>query len=148
MRMPLKEIRVNLNYRNLLMPLCIKWKRTKVMNQVKKFLKVLKNLLCHLTTKISLKPCLIIIESYSDLRTSSKCWSRRPRQEVYPFHKCFHQKRRSYTRKQRKWLTNIVGSSLFIRVSVPKIQTIAIHSCSTSPEFFLIRNMIDSSTRP
>ena len=147
MQMPPKEIRVSLNYRTQSMLLCIKWKKIKVMNRVKRSPKVLRNLLYHLTTKISLKPCLITTESCLDLKTNSKCWNRRPRQEVCPFLKCFHQKRRSYTRKQRRWLTSIVGSCLFIRASVLKTQTIAIHSCNTSPEFYPIRNMIGSFTR-
>jgi len=147
MQMPLKEIRVNSNFRTQLMLLYTKWKKIKVMNQVKKSQKVSKNLLCPLTSKISLKLCLIITENCSDLKTNSKYWSKRLKQEVYQFHKYFHPRRRSYTRKPRKWRINIVGLYLSIRALVPKIQVIAIHLCSTSPEFFQTKNMIDSFTK-
>lgn len=147
MQMPQKEIRVSSSYKTQSMLLYTKWKRIKVMSQVKKFLKVLKSLQYPLITKISSKLCLIITESCSDLKISNKYWSKKQKQEVYPFHKYFHLKKRSCTKRLRKWPINTVGLSLYIKASVLKIQVIAIHLCNTSQEFFPIKNMIDSFTR-
>ena len=142
-----KEIRANLNFKTLSMPPFTKWRRIKEMSQARRSQRVSKNLFRLTTTKNSSRLCLITIENCSDLRTSNRSWNRRQRLEACQFLRYFHQKRRNFTKRQRKWPTNTVGLSSSIKALELKTQAIAIHSCNTNLESFLTKSMIDSSMR-
>jgi len=118
-----------------------------MMSHPRKFQRVSMNLPNLSNIKTCLKQCLTIIENYSDLKINNKCLSKKLSKEVSPFLKCFHLKRRSSTKKLKRWPIDIVGSYLLINPSVVEILTIFTLSCSSNQKFFRTKKLTDIFTR-
>ena len=74
--------------------------------------------------------------------------SKRLNREDFPSLKFYLQKRRSFTRKQRRWLTDTAGLCSLINLSDLVTQSIFIVSCSLNLKFYPTRKLTDISMRP
>jgi len=64
----------------------------------------------------------------------------------YQFHRYYHLKRKSYKRKLRRWLINIVGS-YSPTDQLDEMKVMSIVSCSSNPLLCLTKRLTDTSTR-
>lgn len=147
MLMQPRSIRITSFSKMPLKLLSIKWQKTRVMNQVRKFLMVSMSLPIHPSIENCWKPCLTIIENYSVQRTSNKYWNKRQDNEVYLFHKFYHQRKRNYMKKPKRWLINTVGLfSLTLRL-VLRMMVMFTVSCSLNLPSYQIKRQTGTFTR-
>lgn len=137
------EPRTLLFYQNKSNNKQIKWKKIKLqIEKIKKYLKVFQSLFNQKTSVNCWNPCQIIIVSFSDWKTSNRFQNRKPNNEVFQFLKFYHQKKRNYMKKLKKWLKNILGSYSLI-VQLAMILKKFILSCNLNQEFYkIIRKIV------
>ena len=145
--MPPRNIRIALFSRMLSRLPSTRWPRIRVMMPVRRSPPGSMNLPIHPSIENFWKQCLITTESYSVLKTNSKCSSRRRSREGCPFHKCCLRRRKSFMKRPRRWLINIVGSCLHTSLLGIKTMATAIVSCSTNLKSFKIKKLIAIFTR-
>jgi hypothetical protein len=100
----------------------------------------------HQSTRTSYKLCSSTVVNFSDLKTSSKCWSKRPNKEVSQYRKYFHQRKKSWMKRQRRWLMLTVGLYSQKSQSLIKRCPNAQASCNSNPKFWQTRRPINSFT--
>lgn len=116
----------------------IKWKKIKPqIEKTKKFQKVSQSLFNLRTSVNCWNLCQITIVNFLDQKTNNKFQSRKPNSEVFPFLKYYHQKKRNYMKKLKKWLKNILGSCSLI-VQLATILKKLILLCNLNLKFYKI----------
>ena len=132
------ELRTLLFYQNKSNNKQIKWKKIKLqIEKIKKSLKDFQSLSNQKTSVNYWNLCQIIIVSFSDQKTSNKIQNRKPNSEVFQFLKYYHQKKRNYMKKRKKWLKNILGLCSPI-VQQAMILKKLILSCNLNQKFYRI----------
>ena len=132
------EPRTLLFYQNKSNNKQIKWKKIKPqIEKIKKSLKVFQSLFNQKTSVNCWNLCQITIVSFSDQKTSNRFQNRKPNSEVFQFLKYYHQKKRNYMKKLKKWLRNILGSYSPI-VQLEMILKKLILSCNLNQKFYKI----------
>ena len=132
------EPRTLLFYRNKSNNKQIKWKKIKrQIEKIKKFLMVFQSLFNQKTSVNCWNPCQITIVNFLGQKTSNRFQNRKPNNEVFQFLKFYHQKKRNYMKKLKRWLKNILGQYSPI-VQLEMILKKLIHSCNLNQKFYKI----------
>ena len=114
------------------------------MTQIRRFHLSLDSLSNLKSIRIFLKQCSIIVVNYSDLRINSKFLNKKLNKEDCLFLKYYHLRKRSYTKRQRKWLINTLGLFITISLSMMSRWNTAAHLCNSNQKFSLIKSLINT----
>lgn len=85
--------------------------------------------------------------SYLDLRTSKLCSNKRPNKEDFRFLRYCPQRKRSYTRKPRRWQIAILGLCFTINQSMMNRWITVIPLCSSSRRYCRTKSLINISMK-
>ena len=125
------NIQITLSFSNVQLRLC-EWWRMNLRTKIDIFRRDFSSLLCIPNSKISFKPFWSTVRSFSDLKTSSRCSSRKLVRDNCPCLKSFPVKRKSWMRRLQKWPTPTVGSSFWTHLFPSRPLRKTNHSSSLS----------------
>ena len=127
-----------------------KWLKTRTRTNPKRSLKVSKTSLDPKCTRTYSRLCWTTIGNYSDLKTNSKCLSKRPNKEASPSPKFSHPRKRSCMKRLKRWQTGTLGSCSPTSPSVnwarTRMRRLTV-LCSINPRSFQTRSLIGISMK-
>ena len=110
--------------------------------------KTLKILLDRNRSKSCSNQCSTTTKNCFALKTSSRYWNKRHGSAVFPFHKCYRQRRRNCTIRLRKCQISIATSCTSIAALARRTPNTFIPTCNSNPKSLQIRRMTGTFMRP